>query len=164
MYDIVAVYHGGTDIIQFPKVNVGRERLDFGPGFYMTDIFSQAKDWAYKMAERRDGIPILNTYHLHKKDMVKCCRGKFFEAYDKEWLEFVTRSRLGEAPWVGLDYVEGGVADDNVIDTIRLYMNGFISADDALQRLKYFRPANQICVLSQTVLDKFLTFIKADEI
>ena len=37
MYEVVAVYHGGTDIIQFPKVNVGRERLDL---FLLTMHFS----------------------------------------------------------------------------------------------------------------------------
>lgn len=56
------------------------------------------------------------------------------------------------------DMIQGGVADDRVVDTIRLYMNGFISIDDALGRLKYFKPNNQICILNQNVINKFLKF------
>ena len=32
------VYHGGIEVIPNPLVNVGREHLDFGKGFYVTDI------------------------------------------------------------------------------------------------------------------------------
>lgn len=164
MFDIIAVFHGGTEEIPHPKVNVGRPQLDFGPGFYVTDIYSQAKEWAKKMAARRNTFAVLNTYHLNQKDLLRDGEGLIFPAYDKEWLEFVTKSRLGHQPWQGYDYIEGGVADDNVFDTLRLYINGFISSEDALQRLKYFRPANQICILNQLLLDKYLTFIKSEKL
>lgn len=32
------VYHGATQEISAPLVHVGRENLDFGKGFYITDI------------------------------------------------------------------------------------------------------------------------------
>lgn len=164
MYEILAVYHGGTDEITKPDVTIGRPRLDFGPGFYLTDLYPQAREWAFKIAERRNLQPILNTYHLNHKDMIDNSKGIIFKAYDKDWLDFVTQSRLGQKPWMGLDFVEGGVADDNVVDSIRLYMNGFISAEETLQRLKYFKPSTQICILNQEVLDRYLTFIKSEEL
>lgn len=64
MYDTLTVYHGGTEIIKFPNVQIGRPNLDFGPGFYITDIYTQAKDWANKIADLRKTSPIINTYHL----------------------------------------------------------------------------------------------------
>lgn len=164
MYDILTVYHGGTEIIINPKVNLGRPNLDFGPGFYVTDIYTQAKDWAMKIADLREAPPILNVYHLQQHDIIAHCRSLIFKRYDKEWLEFVTLSRLGEKPWEGYDYIEGGVADDRVVNTIRLYMGGYISAEDTLNRLKYFKPTNQICLLNQELNDRYLTFVESQNL
>lgn len=162
MYEILTVYHGGTEIIQAPKVNVGRPNLDFGPGFYITDIYTQAKDWAQKIAETRESSPVINVYHLYQRDIVSAGRSVIYDSYNKEWLEFVTQSQLGNKPWEKFDYIEGGVADDRVVNTIRLYMGGYISADDALNRLKYFKPTNQICLLNQGLTDQYLKFIEAE--
>lgn len=38
------VYHGSIVEIVSPMVDVGRENLDFGKGFYVTDIRAQAKN------------------------------------------------------------------------------------------------------------------------
>lgn len=161
-YEILTVYHGGTEIIHQPKVDVGRPNLDFGPGFYVTDIYSQAKDWALRIADMRELKPILNIYHLRQKDILSTAHVLIFEAYDRDWLEFVTQSRFGKAPWNSYDYIEGGVADDRVVNTIRLYMGGYISAEEALERLKYFKPTNQICLLNQDLTDRYLSFVESN--
>lgn len=161
MYDILTVYHGGTDEIKFPLVHVGRPNLDFGPGFYVTDIFLQAKEWAEQMADLRAVSPIVSVYHLHQKELIANGNAKVFTEYDNEWLDFVSSSRMGKEVWRGFDYIEGGVANDRVINTVRLYMTGFISADEALRRLKYFKPTNQICILNQQLLDVHLTFVES---
>lgn len=161
MYKILTVYHGGTVEIATPKVDAGRPNLDFGPGFYVTDIYTQAKDWAIKIGKDREEVPIVNAYHLRQRDLLSNCRTLIFKAYDKDWLEFVTQSRLGNQPWAGYDYIEGGVADDRVVNTIRLYMSGFISADEALNRMQYYKPNNQICLLNQKIADTYLSFTEA---
>lgn len=161
MLDIVEVYHGGTIEIPFPKVDVGRPNLDFGPGFYITDIYTQAESWARRMASERNEQPIVNIYRLHRNNIINGSRHKTFRSYDKEWLDFITDSRLGLSPWNNLDYIEGGVADDRIFDTIRLYMSGLFSAENALERLKYFKPANQICILNQSILDANLEYIES---
>lgn len=158
MAEPIIVYHGGTEAIADPLVNAGRAGLDFGRGFYVTDLFVQAKDWAERMANIRSQQPIVSEYILNKGAVLQNCRTKIFEAYDREWLDFVAASRLGQKVWQGYDYIEGGIANDRVVDTIRLYMNGFISAEDALGRLRYFKPTNQICILNQQVINKFLIY------
>ena len=40
------VFHGGIETIEQPLVHIGRDNLDFGKGFYVTDVLSQAKTWA----------------------------------------------------------------------------------------------------------------------
>lgn len=39
------LYHGSTQIVKSPLVNFGRENLDFGKGFYTTDLKEQAEKW-----------------------------------------------------------------------------------------------------------------------
>lgn len=64
MYEVLTVYHGGTDEIKSPLVHVGRPNLDFGPGFYITDLYLQAKEWAEQVADLRDSLPVASVYHL----------------------------------------------------------------------------------------------------
>ena len=161
IFDILEVYHGGTDVVDTPRVDVGRLDLDFGPGFYVTDIYSQAKDWASIVGDRRDGLPCINVYRLRQRELLKVCNSKVFEAYDAEWLDFVAKSRLGQKPWQGYDYIEGGVADDRVVNAVRLFMSGYISAEETINRLQYFKPNNQICLLNQELLDEYLTFVES---
>lgn len=80
MYEILTVYHGGTEIITNPQVNIGRPNLDFGPGFYVTDIYVQAKDWAEKIADIREATPILNIYHLKQQNILSNCHSLIFKA------------------------------------------------------------------------------------
>ena len=47
------VYHGGTERIEMPVCKFGRKNLDFGHGFYVTNLREQAVSWAYNMAKSR---------------------------------------------------------------------------------------------------------------
>ena len=80
----------------------------------------------------------------------------------QEWLEFIVASRKGLNPAAEYDYIEGGVANDRVIDTINLYMAGLMSADIALKRLSEHQPNNQICLLSQSITDKYLSYERSE--
>ena len=48
------LFHGSTNIIEHPLVHVGREHLDFGRGFYLTNIEDQASGWAKKLKLSRN--------------------------------------------------------------------------------------------------------------
>ncbi|MBR5440960.1 MAG: DUF3990 domain-containing protein, partial [Prevotella sp.] len=62
------------------------------------------------------------------------------------------------------DYVEGGVANDRVVDTVNLYMTGLMDIDTALHRLAQHQPNNQMCLLNQGFLDKYLEYDGTTEI
>lgn len=97
-------------------------------------------------------------YQLDRDTIMKEGHCKIFKAYDAEWLDFIVNSRKGLNPAANYDYIEGGVANDRVIDTINLYMTGLMSADVALQRLAMHQPNNQICLLNQKLIDKYLSY------
>lgn len=44
--DKIEVYHAGTERVDAPDCNRGRVNLDFGQGFYITDIYDQAYKFA----------------------------------------------------------------------------------------------------------------------
>lgn len=45
------VYHGSIIEVAHPLVSLGRRNLDFGKGFYVTDIKEQAQRWADEWGE-----------------------------------------------------------------------------------------------------------------
>lgn len=156
--DIIEVYHAGTDIVDKPDCKVGRKNLDFGQGFYLTDIYPQALNFARSKTADRKKDGIINVYKLHKKRLLKEARSLIFDKYDNKWLDFIVACRDGKDDWKDYDYIEGGVADDRVIDTVNLYIQGFLSKEQALLNLKYLKPNNQICITNQRLLELYLEF------
>ena len=156
------VYHGSTEEIVNPLVHVGRENLDFGKGFYVTDIRKQAKTWAeIKSRYQMDAEAVINEYQFDFENAIKEFRYKKFEKYDKEWLHFIVDSRDGKKVWRDYDIIEGGVANDRVIDTVEAYKAGQIDEEKALRELSKHQPNNQICILKQAVVDKYMKFKKS---
>lgn len=156
--DKFEVYHAGTDKIETPDCRHGRTDLDFGQGFYLTDIYDQAYNFAIAKSRERRCPPLINTYLLDRKAILEEARSLIFDRYDEDWLEFIVECRSGGNIWKEYDYIEGGVADDRVIDTVNMYIQGFISRDRALNNLRYMKPNNQICISNQDLLNKYLKF------
>ena len=65
------VFHGSTIVIKQPLVAAGRKRLDFGQGFYVTDIRQQAESWAERMQRIREEVGVVNVYKLDYERVIK---------------------------------------------------------------------------------------------
>lgn len=132
---MTTLFHGSYAIVSQPQVAHGRRNLDFGRGFYLTSLRPQAERWAQLVTERkmRNGIPQLNVYHFDDT-LANQFRWLRFDEYNLQWLDYVVACRAGEDFWQQYDIVEGGVANDNVIDTVEDYTMGIISAEQALDR------------------------------
>lgn len=158
---MITLYHGSYIAVPSPLVGLGRKKVDFGQGFYLTNLHNQAKAWAETIAERkgRNTKPIVSAYTLDYSSVKNGgFRVKVFDSYNLEWLEYVIDCRRGGEMQKQYDIVVGGVANDNVIDTVEDYENGIITAEQALGQLRYKRINHQICILNQEIIDKFLTF------
>lgn len=156
----ITVYHGSTQVIEAPICKFGRPNLDFGQGFYVTDLKEQAIKWAQTIASRRQEKPLLNIYELDKDAIMSEARCKIFTAYDKDWLDFIVGNRQGKNPAKDFDYVEGGIANDRVIDTIKFYIGGIMDEASTLRQLAFHKPNNQICILNQELLNKYLKYVR----
>ena len=134
---MLTFYHGSQVSVPQPDAKAGRKNLDFGPGFYLTKIREQAESWAIVMAGRkgRNAQPVLNTYHFDMdRAIADGIRIKSFPAYDLEWLDYVVDCRRGK---------------------------DIITAEQALGQLRYKKVNHQLCILSQVVIDKYLTFVES---
>ena len=62
---MLTVYHGSTYRVEQPLAGVCRPNLDFGVGFYLTDLKEQAVRWALRTADiRHENSVWLNIYSL----------------------------------------------------------------------------------------------------
>lgn len=154
------VYHSSCVIVDRPDVYHSREGLDFGRGFYVTPLYGQAVKYAERF-RLRGRKAYLNVYRLDEGWRGENVR--LFGAYDGEWLDFVAANRK-LLPVRRFDAVEGGVADDKIFRTLELYWAGDIDKDEALKRLKYEKPNHQICLSTQSMIDKYLKYLKTEEL
>ena len=153
------LYHGSYMAVPSPLTGVGRRELDFGPGFYVTRLREQAERWARRVCVvRAVNTPTISLYHYDDNMLPEGTACLRLDSYDLRWLDFITASRRGEEPWRGYDVIEGGVANDKVIDTVEDYFAGRITADQALGQLRFATPTHQMCILSQKVVDLCLHF------
>jgi hypothetical protein len=143
------VYHGSyTEIVDI-DLSKSRDNRDFGKGFYITNIRSQAEYWAVRMGKlhRTEGVVTEFTFydnaftHWELKTLQ-------FGGYTEAWLDFVVKNRDPHTPVPAHDYdiVEGPVANDNVADRIADYLDNRVSKADFLQELSYHKPTHQICL------------------
>ena len=161
----VILFNGSTLVVEKPLVDYGRPELDFGPGFYLTHDREQAERWAQTKAGRmRGGQAILNIYRFDEKAFSEqlAYQRLVFADYNQEWLDFIADSRKGHSPWQDLDWIEGGVANDSVISTVDAYVDGFISAEQAIGQLVNERLRHQVCIRNQSIIEQFLTFEQAN--
>ena len=89
------VFHGSTIVIKQPLAAAGRKMLDFGQGFYVTDIKQQAESWAERMQRIKMENGIVNVYELDLEKVKADYSYYKFENYDLDWLQFIVANRIG---------------------------------------------------------------------
>jgi len=160
------LYHGSHITIEKPDLSFSRLRTDFGKGFYLTPIKEQAMRWAERFKKER-GTAVVSSYkflaNINDK-LPENIRILEFDNHNIEWLEFITSCRLGLAVDTQWDLIIGGVANDKVFDTIQLYFDNLISADEAIGRLRYNKPNYQYCFKTQKLINKYLNFFASEVI
>lgn len=160
---MMTLYHGSFISVPTPLTGVGRRELDFGPGFYVTNLREQAERWARRVCViRAVDTPTISVYEFDEAALPADVSRLRLEHYDQEWLDFIVSSRRGEEPWKGYDIIEGGVANDQVIDTVEDYFSGRITAEQAIGQLRFANPTHQMCISRQAIVDCCLRFVTTE--
>ena len=156
----MTLYHGGAEEIASPDLVHSRKAVDFGPGFYVTPIYDQAKRWSEKR-KRRTGSAVVSCYEFDESaaSNLKVLR---FESYSEVWLDFIMKCRALEdcSDW---DIVSGGVANDKVFDTLEAFFDGFATKAQTIDRLRMETPNMQLCFRTTAALQT-LRFIGSERI
>lgn len=160
---MMLVYHGSYCEIEKPDLKYSRANLDFGKGFYVTPIKDQAVRWTEKF-QRRNREAIVNTYELHLELLNEKYLIKEFKDYNSEWLHFILACRSGSMRYKEFDMIVGGVANDKIYDTLELFFDKLIDEAEALGRLKYHKPNNQICIINQMIVNHHLIFKGSEKV
>lgn len=157
------VYHGSYCVVDKPTVLFSRDALDFGKGFYVTNIEEQAIKWSERF-KVKFGKAYVNRYELDIENIKVDYKVKEFKYYDNEWLDFILECRTGSDIFNKYDILIGGIADDRVYNTMELFQDNLISKEEALKRLKFYKPNNQICIVNQNIIDKYLKYCGTSEV
>ena len=149
------LYHGSGVVVTDPDIFHSRRNVDFGPGFYMTPIYEQARKWCQRPL-LRTGRAFISKYRLDE-EAFEACKVLEFDTYSEDWLDFIVTCRQGKDT-SNYDIVMGGVANDKVFDTVELYFQDLIDKTEAIKRLRYAKPNAQLCIRTQSVIERFLRF------
>ncbi len=157
------LYHGSLVTVKKPSVLKGRNTVDFGKGFYTTTSFEQAQKWA-DLKRKRSGVSraVVSIYEA-PDDLLN---GRYatlnFTGPTKDWLDFVVKNRKGQGDG-HYDLTLGPVANDQLYATIRLYEQGVVTADAAIEMLKAHVLFDQLAFHNQVAADE-LVFVEAVEV
>jgi len=154
------LYHGSYVAVEKPDIAFSRDNVDFGRGFYVTPIKAQAISWAKRFKQSR-GQGVVSVYEVDEQVLMSDNTVLLFNEYSLEWLDFIIACRQGDSKG-GYDIVAGGVANDQVFNTVQLFLDGLIDKEESLKRLKYDKPNMQFCFCNQKVMDAYLKFVGSE--
>lgn len=136
------LYHGSTVEIKEIDLALSKPNKDFGKGFYLSDNFEQAYEMASYKAELFGTVPYVTKFEfdetLLNNSSLEVLR---FSEYSKDWADFVFKNRNQENRDFSHDYdiVVGPIANDKVGVQIRRFVEGDITFDTFLERLKFMK-------------------------
>ena len=132
------LYHGSN--VEIRQIDLSKSAR--GKDFYLSEDEKQAEEMAVFKSLQTNSTPIVNSFEFDERAMSDhSLRVKIFKEYSLEWAEFVfkNRSNRSDTPVHEYDIVYGPIADDKVGVQIRNFMEGNISIDVFLERLKYIK-------------------------
>ena len=131
------LYHGSNMIVSEPEIRKTRHTKDFGWGFYTTEIRLQAEQWAFRRAVY-GGKASISRFRYEENPALNI---KIFDGLTDEWLDFVTMCRAGGThPY---DIVKGPMADDEIWDHVRDYLDGRMPREIFMAYAKFKKPTQQ---------------------
>jgi hypothetical protein len=149
MEDGIRLYHGSNIRFESPSLEKSKDRRDFGRGFYTTTVKEQAVEWSKTLCSRFNGGAFVYEFELNN---IATLNIKIFNGIDLEWLEFVKGNRVNGGLQHNFDVVAGAVANDKTMQTITMYIDGIYTVEEALNRLRYMSPNDQVSFHTEKAL------------
>lgn len=149
------LFHGSNVVVRRPVLLENQRNLDFGKGFYTTTDYEQARKWAERSARiRKTGHASVSVFELQDDCLASLNILKFDHA-DEKWLDYITVNRKGinADKYDNWDIVWGPVANDQTIQTIVLYFDGFLDEQETIKRLLPQKLKDQVAFKTNKALE-----------
>ena len=170
------LYHGSNHIITNPTFGLGKEKNDYGKGFYCTENIELAKEWSCPTKENG----IVNKYILDLSDLniLYLTRGEFNIL---NWLALLLKNRTFDisSPLANsarnyiianflpvtdnIDIVIGYRADDSYFSFAEDFVNNLISLRDLNKAMQLGKLGEQVVLISEKSFSK-IKFIDSKEV
>lgn len=138
---MTTLHHGSYMRIDRIDLSKSKPGKDFGKGFYLNTDYDQALLWAASRVKTiQEGEPIVTSYEFDVEQALQAgLKVKIFDDYTEEWAEFVVGNRryTNDTPCHQYDIVIGPIADDNVGRQIQLYMQGYWTIEQIIEKIKF---------------------------
>ena len=133
------LYHGSNVRIEVIDLDKSKPFKDFGKGFYLSDIETQAMEMAKFKSSISGSVPVVTGFEFDVDGLISSnLKTKRFETYSDEWLDFIIANREGKEV-EKYDFVYGPIADDKVGFQLRRYKDELIDRNELLEKLKYMK-------------------------
>lgn len=167
------LYHGSIYKIESPKLSVGKVNNDFGQGFYCTENFDLAAEWACQ----RNLPGFVNSYELDldKLSVLDLLDGNYSVLH---WIALLLQNRIFDKGSVlaenifdylldnyaldlsGYDVIIGYRADDSYFSYASSWLNNSMSVQSLTKALRLGDLGEQVVLKSQKAFEN-LHFISA---
>jgi hypothetical protein len=145
------LYHGSNITITEINLNLCKPFKDFGQGFYLTTIKSQAEKMANRTSRIYGGDPVISVFDFEDSSTPELSILTFANP-SEEWAKFVINNRsrnfIDDSAMDcnrdnKYDIVTGPVANDDLALLFRQFENGLIDIDILRREMEYKQLTNQ---------------------
>lgn len=160
--NMMTLYHGSAKIMSNPQFGLGRERNDYGQGFYCTQQIELAREWSCQTIQ--DGY--VSIYELNMKDLtiVNLTQAEYSILH---WLALLNENRRPSITTaVGLegaqflhnnylpniqnaDIIIGNRADDSYFSFVRSFLNNEITIEQLEEAMNLGELGLQVMIKSE---------------
>ena len=170
------IYHGSDKKIDKPVMGAGKKYNDYGYGFYCTEHYELAAEWA--VDEDRNGF--VNKYEIALGDM-KVLNLNTPEYSILNWITILLENRLFEiqssvaragkkflkdnynVDYKAYDIIIGYRADDSYFSYAQDFLDNSISVQQLEAAMKLGNLGEQIVIKSKSAFDR-IKFVSAEEV
>ena len=162
-------HHGTNKVIGAINLGYSRSRTDFGKGFYLGNNLGVVRKWAISQSMATETPTVMRytlndiLFNLNDNGLNRL----WFTSPTVEWLNFVrdnrkvdTQNVVNTEPRHDYDIVYGPIANDRVVDVVDEYVDGLITVEEAIQRIKVMPSVFQMSFhtpLAISCIDQTLT-------
>ncbi|MCQ2595613.1 MAG: DUF3990 domain-containing protein [Treponemataceae bacterium] len=160
------IYHGSVNIIEKPVFGLGKQRNDYGKGFYCTEDITLAKEWGIT----QDSNGYANIYEINDGSL-SILNLNSSEYTILHWLSVLLENRIFDitsplaheakdyllknfqVPYNDCDIITGYRADDSYFSFAQDFINGAISVRQLGNAMKLGKLGTQYVLKSQKAFD-----------